>query len=398
MQKIRIGVWLSKEHNPHAGGGYGYYDQILKTLSKLNGNNYEIKYLKEFDKKIKKVEPEVLYFQLPNLNKNSDKFFFKILNKLFRIFFSRNLILSSDELKQNFKIKLSQFIDVIYYPTPNCLIDYFPFILTIWDLGHINSYPFPELSMNGIFEKRDDYYSKKISKALFIVCESKVGKEELLKYYPIYEKKIKIVSLLPSEIINDDIAEIKPMFFENNNIDFIHYPAQFWAHKNHFNLIIAFKEVLKKKPTLKLILTGSDKGNLEYILCLINELDLNKNVIYLGFVSVQELKWIFINSKGLVMPTLLGPTNMPIIEAAILKCKVACSFLPGHIEQLGKYGFYFDPENTNEIASKILDMLDNSVNYDNFYYSKDNSRLQLNDLFNHLISIRYCWGKSDRFF
>ncbi|MEZ4879119.1 MAG: glycosyltransferase [Chitinophagales bacterium] len=85
---------------------------------------------------------------------------------------------------------------------------------------------------------------------------------------------------------------------------FIHYPAQFWSHKNHYNLLLAFKVIIKY-PNLKLILTGSNKGNKAYIINLINHLDLSQKVIDLGFISREELKWLYLNSFGLVMPTFL---------------------------------------------------------------------------------------------
>jgi len=40
---------------------------------------------------------------------------------------------------------------------------------------------------------------------------------------------------------------------------FFFYPAQFWAHKNHFGLVSAFARFLKSNPDYKLVLSGTDK-------------------------------------------------------------------------------------------------------------------------------------------
>ena len=50
------------------------------------------------------------------------------------------------------------------------------------------------------------------------------------------------------------------------------------------------------------------------------------------------------------MPTLLGPTNMPLLEAACLDCPVICSDLEGHREMLGDYALYFNPYSPEDIS------------------------------------------------
>jgi glycosyltransferase involved in cell wall biosynthesis len=189
-----------------------------------------------------------------------------------------------------------------------------------------------------------------------------------------------------------------PLKLSQLNSTFIHYPAQFWAHKNHYNLLVAFRNVLNEFPDLKLIFTGSDKGNKNYITSLIKEMKLNNSVIDLGFVSNEELKWLYLNSSGLVMPTLLGPTNMPLLEAAELNCPVACSNFPGHIEQLGDYGYYFNPESPEEIAQVLVKMLnENKDQKIKKYVSKFNiseTIKQIDKSFSEIKQIRFTWGNN----
>lgn len=60
----------------------------------------------------------------------------------------------------------------------------------------------------------------------------------------------------------------------------------------------------------------------------------------------------------LVFPSLLGPTNMPPLEARVLGCPVLCSDFLGHREQLGDGALYFNPENEDEIVKSMLIVLD----------------------------------------
>ena len=252
--------------------------------------------------------------------------------------------------------------------------------------------------MNNVFEGRKYHHDHYPHKALMIFAESNAGKQNIIKYLQINAARIKVVPLFPSEIVNEDIVPKLPETLAPD-LFFIHYPAQYWAHKNHFNLLIAFRILIEKFPAIKLILTGSDKGNKEYIKQLIAEYHLDSSVIDLGFVSNEELKWLYLHSRGLVMPTFLGPTNMPLLEAAELDCPVACSKLDGHVEQLGDYGYYFDPSNPEEIASTICTMINDTTNNIKRIYKNNfninNAIESIDKAFSELKYIRFCWGTND---
>ena len=86
------------------------------------------------------------------------------------------------------------------------------------------------------------------------------------------------------------------------NLNFFYYPAQFWAHKNHRYIVDAFK-ILKEnnKNNYKIILNGSDKGNLNYIKRIINENGLNENFLIYDFLEDKEVISLYLKSKGLII-------------------------------------------------------------------------------------------------
>lgn len=398
LKKTTIGVWIDSKSKPEDGGGFGYLDQILRNLSHFESNDFELIFITNGNLNFPYVSNEKIYKLVEPIVIIKNNFLKRIVNKFCRVMYGKNLLNVTFNNEKAVKKELSKVIDIIYYPTVYCPIDYMPFILTVWDLGHLNTFTFPEVSMNGVFEFRDSYYKTLISKSLLILCESAIGRNELLKFYPVFEKKIKIVPMVPSNIINDEIIPQKPE--ELNQIkDFIFYPAQFWAHKNHYNLILGFKKALIVNPNLKLILCGADKGNLAYILELISFHDLRTKVLYLGFLEIEKLKWLYLNSKGLIMPTFLGPTNMPLLEAAFLGCNVACSDIPGHREQLGGYSYYFDPLDINEICDAILHLNKNQQkNQQKLSYNLYSSFEELKYCFIYSTMIRKTWGESDNIF
>lgn len=405
MKKLRVGVWINGDYKPEEGGGFGYYTQLINVIRNYNFTDAEIIFIanhfsNDWDKKRKSYQ-----IRTPEFSTSSLPMWYRIINRIANALNLQLDYYKYDKVKkandETIKKELSNVIDIIYYPIPGCMIENFPYIYTLWDVGHLSNYAFPELVMNDTYEKRKEHHDLFPQKALMVFCESESGKKEAMHFLNLNHNRIKVVPIFPSEIINNKINSEKPSILEENSF-FIHYPAQFWSHKNHYNLLLAFETVLVKFPNLKLIFSGSDKGNKEYISGLIKELNLNDSIVDLGFVKIEELKWIYQNSQGLVMPTLLGPTNMPLLEAAELDCPVACSNLEGHKEQLGDYGYYFDPLNTTEISEKIIRMIeDNQNGIRHIYHSNfniNNALSQIDKGFSEIKNIRFCWGTNDKIY
>ncbi|HLP51900.1 MAG TPA: glycosyltransferase [Chitinophagales bacterium] len=399
MKKLRVGVWLHELFQPTEGGGYGYYQLLLKRINTYNFKDAEIVYLST-DKELARYNFKNKYhIQWVPYQEKPESRSTRLLNRLT----GRKTDGAQAEKRRQahellLKQELNKQVDVIYYASPQVAILNFPFVSTVWDLGHLSMFAFPEVSMNHIFEGRKNFHDIYIPKSLMVFAESETGKNQLVKYMGLNEQRIKVVPLFPSELITDAVSSQRPPAIAEDDF-FIHYPAQFWAHKNHFNLLVAFKQVLVSFPKLKLIFTGSDKGNKEYIQQVIAEMGLSRHVVDLGFVSMEELKWLYLHSQGLVMATFLGPTNMPLVEAAELGCPVACSTLGGHIEQIGDYGYYFDPKNPDDMAKQICSMLnDNALKIKRPYVSTftvENALKAIDEAFSELRHIRFCWGEKD---
>lgn len=395
MRRLRIGVWLHENYRPTVGGGYGYFTELVDCISQTKFSNADICFIGEHTSNIDKVGNYKYYSVKWRQRKNS------VLSKFIKVFGTRVFHINTIkkyyanlDKKQNESIcsELHSYCDIIYYPVPMCRFQNFPFIYTLWDLGHLSTYAFPEVSNEGIFEGRKDHHDKIPFKALMVLCESETGKIDAIHYLRLNQERIRVLPLFPSGVISENIVPAKPRSIDSDLV-FVHYPAQFWAHKNHYNLICAFSSLVNKYPTLKLVFTGSDKGNKTYITKIIRERNLEERVIDLGFISVEELKWLYTHSKGLVMPTLLGPTNMPPLEALALNCPIAISDLPGHREQLGAFAIYFNPLNVEEIKNAIELLLKSPIKPPTQPLSTIQTNMVLLDnYFAELKVIRHTWS------
>ena len=205
-------------------------------------------------------------------------------------------------------------IDLAYFSSPSHMalrLGDVPYIFTVWDTGHRDLPSFEEMASPKEFASRENLYQNAIPKAFHVMVESEATGKKLEQFYGLQPKNWSAIGLLPRV---DDVPIIQPSI----QGDYIIYPAARWRHKNHVTLFGALEMVLENVPDLKLVLTGADAGYGAELANLISKMSIGEAVIDLGLVSRGELLGLIKHSKALVMPTLLGPTNIPPLEALAL--------------------------------------------------------------------------------
>jgi len=222
-----------------------------------------------------------------------------------------------------------------------------PFVATIWDLGHRDLPALPEMSCNREFELREWSIKNIGIKAAAIVVDSEVTKSKLINYYGIESSKIHSLPFAPN--IGEESVQ-------GERESFALYPAHYWSHKNHTLLFEAIAQLLSenKKPR-QLKLTGLDRGNLKFLIEKTEELGINRYVEFLGFIPQSELHRLYQRAAIVVMPSLLGPTNLPPLESLLNGCPVAVT--PQARENLGYWHGVIEL-NGNDIQawSNVLDL------------------------------------------
>jgi glycosyltransferase involved in cell wall biosynthesis len=243
-----------------------------------------------------------------------------------------------------------------------------------------------------------------------ILCESETGATELKRAYSFYPGKVKVLPIFAGDVIHSTGNEEKGLeILEGCGLaknKFFLYPAQFWPHKNHYNLLVAFKEFLSDNSSneLKLVLCGSNLGNLKYIQQAIASMGLQDSVVIAGFLATDRLHHLYKNALAMVMPTFLGPTNLPLIEAAHLGCPVLCSDLEGHRELLAENAIYFNPADTASIRSAMKQIMPQEYRTSLIHGAKlhiasspfniENTLSELDKILLEAMVIRRTWGKN----
>lgn len=404
---MKLGIWLNPNYDPKIGGGFSYYSRLINGIDNHNfSNEVEIVFLREGKEIPQLNHPIIALNYTPSKPRIKDRIQLRIP---FRRQIAKKRIQRRNEQEKN-KFYCKQIQDanikLIYYPiqTPQVLPN-IPFIVSNWDIGHRSSWMFPELMQDGQFEWREYYYNTILPQALMILCESEAGRQELISYTRINPIRVKVMPLFSGNAIDSIISkEEQSQVLLNFNLSihkYFYYPAQFWAHKNHYTLLHAFSLFHKNYPDYKLIFTGSNQGNQIYIQNICHTLGLSDSVIFGGFVSPMVVSTLYQNAAALVMPTLLGPTNMPLLEAMQLGCPVVCSNLPGHREELSESAIYINnPIDQMELYAAMEEVVLHNEKYRQRILSRrlecpftlEKALQLLNNHFIEAIRIRNCWN------
>ena len=202
-------------------------------------------------------------------------------------------------------------VDLVWFLAPNRVIEQVrdtPFVMTVWDLAHREVQGFPEFNSGRGWAQRESWYTSNIGRAFHVATDSVHTGKALERIYGLYPHNWSAVGLpFPPEIELDDrkAKEIaSPYFF---------YPASFWPHKNHKVLLDAL--ALLDDTQACLVFTGADEGMENPLKRYAQEHGLEHRVRFLGRVSSSEVNGLISLSKGVLMPSLLGPTNYPPLEA-----------------------------------------------------------------------------------
>lgn len=359
-----IGVFITM---PRRGGGS--YQWVVNILQVLNDyaelhNNVTIHMFQyseyEAADELKSAFPSVFFHEIGKV----DHFVMAVLRRVayvipfsipaLRPIFPLNSILAQKQ------------IALVLFPTTNLdsALCNRKHIFFLADIAHVFYPHFPEVSANGKLRLRHILFKYGLGHADQIVVESKQLRNDITKYYQADVSKTDVLYQTFSKTLESykDEAEIddeQSDFERTIPSRYVFYPAQLWQHKNHKNLLYAMKLVIGEIPDLCLVLAGSRKNGDQRIFGLIEKLELQNNVKYLGYVPDKFMPILYKNAQALVMPTYFGPTNIPTLEAFHYGCPAVISDLPGGTEQTGNAALLFNPDSPEDMAEKIMLVLKN---------------------------------------
>lgn len=230
-----------------------------------------------------------------------------------------------------------------------------PYIANIWDLQHRLQPWFPEVSADGAWRERENLLGTTLRRAAFVLTGTEVGKAEITDFYDVHPDRVRVVPQ-PTPSFARRAAEQGELSVPAElgvPPDYLFYPAQFWPHKNHVNLLLALKHLRDDGLELPLVLTGSNQGNQDVVEHTVKRLGLEKQVHVLGFVAQDVLPALYAEARMLAFVSCFGPDNLPPLEAMALGCPVVANDVAGASEQLGDAALRTDCMDPKALADAI---------------------------------------------
>lgn len=347
----KIGIYL--ERRPESGGAYQYCLAMLNALAKFPKEEFEIIAFCTYPDWKRITEPLGLKTEVVQKN---------LVQKV--IHYAAERILKVETYRKHCKrihplaARFNELgIAACIYPCGDkisFMMDV-PAVISVFDLMHRYLKGFPEIVDPPIYQSRERSYTNIAKYAKLILVDSKVGKQQMIECYDTtgtLGANIRVLPFIAPDYVYDSMGKDqypKPVNFDQ----YIFYPAQFWQHKNHRNLLKAMALLKKKGIVVSAVFCGSGKNAYEEVQQLIAEYSLEEQIVILGYVSNEEMVALYQHARALVMPTFGGPTNIPQLEAFVLGCPVATSGIFGIPEQVGDAALLFQPDDVEEIAECI---------------------------------------------
>jgi glycosyltransferase involved in cell wall biosynthesis len=211
-----------------------------------------------------------------------------------------------------------------------------PRVVTLHDTQHLD---LPEMFPRAERAFRAVAWHRSLRSAARVIALSEFVREHAIARVGLDPSRLRVV------YSGVDHSLFSPVAGERES--FLFYPARAWPHKNHARLFEAFARLRRRRPDLRLVLTGGgDHGALP------------DGVEARGFVPAETLRDLYRTASALVFPSLYEGFGQPPLEAMACGCPVACSDAAALPEIVGGAARLFDPHSPEAIAEAVEDVLD----------------------------------------
>jgi glycosyltransferase involved in cell wall biosynthesis len=209
---------------------------------------------------------------------------------------------------------------------------------------------FPEFFTPAQHVERYYHYDWSLRMADAVVAVSDFTKRSCVEITGITPRKIVRVHHAPDELP----APQRPDLGRQIDGPFLYYPANFWAHKNHFRLLEALGWLRTERHLrVPCVFTGTLLGRDAEWQEALGRAGIADQVVHLGLRPRAEVSWLFREARGMVFPSLFEGFGIPVIEAMQCGCPVACSGSTALPEIAAGHALMFDPTSVPSIAGAI---------------------------------------------
>jgi len=251
--------------------------------------------------------------------------------------------------------------DVVHFPYQWMHRTTAPAIFNPQDVQHVHH---PEFFADRVILMRKHMYPLWCSVSTLVEVPSQATKKDLITHLGVSSEKIVVVpkgapTTLAQPVEAQHLTTVRITYSLPDR--FLFFPAQTWPHKNHARLFDALALLRDEQGIrLSLVCTGYQNEHWPDLRVKIDELQLDRQVQFLGFIPPIHVRALYHLAQFTVFPTLFEGGGFPLLEAFSEGSPLACSNIPVLAEQADGAALLFDPMSSRDIARALLELHQNN--------------------------------------
>jgi len=337
-RSIRVGLNASKFFDIHTGVGR-YTSNLCRSLSEgKDGNDY--------------------YFYLPGRNSGAYKKDMDLVQPGERRVFMQNntLRILWEQILLPIKIRKNR-LDLFHYTdhAMSLIQRMHPIVITVHDIAYIR---FPDLLNKSRQVYKKYILNSSIKKADVIVADSHSTKRDIVEFFNVDEKKIKVVHLGVENRFGP-ISSVEDYRTKNNlPSKMILNIGTLEPRKNVVTLIKAFKKLHEIGFKDYVLVIAGEKGWLyNRIFEEIESSGVEQSILLLGVARDEDLPLLYNCADLFVYPSLYEGFGLPPLEAMACGVPVVTSNTSSLPEVVGNAGIMVDPHDINSLSEAMANVL-----------------------------------------
>lgn len=199
---------------------------------------------------------------------------------------------------------------------------------------------------------------RRIRLPVVTIAQTAVAKEALEQLY-----RLPNVAIVPNAVSLDHLDFGGGKHFPLPEGKKLLYLTYYYPHKNLEILIGVAKKIrqLGRDYTIVLTISANQHKKAGRLLQEIRDQDLDKIIVNVGPVAMEDVPALYRTCDGLLMPTLLESFSGTYVEAMFHRIPIFTSDLDFAKGVCGDAACYFDPHDPDDILSKIDSVFDSSL-------------------------------------
>ncbi len=199
-----------------------------------------------------------------------------------------------------------------------------------------------------------------------LIAVSEHTKKDAIRVLHIPEEKITVIHEAADakyHLLADTEVKIVRALYSLGDAPFILHVGTLEPRKNLPFLVRAFAQAKTRLGPTKLVITGKKGWYYENLFRLVNELKLNDEVIFTGYVEDEDIPALYNAAHIFAFPSLYEGFGLPPLEAMASGTPVISSNTSSMPEVIGEAGILLPPKGESDWAEAMVELVNNDKHW-----------------------------------